>query len=453
MTSIQHLKSGLTQAEFDKLLILDLSDEELHDIPKEVFRCSNLEHLILINNNITKIPKEISKLTKLRLLSLSDNDISYIPRHICKLVNLRNLELDGNLLIDMTNAIGKLTNLISLVLSHNRLSHLPDGLSNLTNLERLYLDNNRLVNVPKIGRLTKLTNLVLSHNKLLYLPDGLLNLANLQRLYLDNNRLVNIPETISKLKSMTHIYLDCNPIEALPDSMGELGLIRLALTQTRITTLPESIERIYGCVIIRDHIFDAVTTRLLFPRTDDNDFDKNVSIYDDYENVHGHQIQIDINSSITNIMKDDNDTYDCMEMLESSLSAETKGLIMLFCEDKSEHIILKISFGKLFGYVWRRITKHTNKNTMLNILDDEIKTANCTCFTGKISRLVNVLCGFYDDIQVNISDNEQISAIITAMKKTYTGNDIEGLKDEIRTELKTRHISDNVIEEWLEYIE
>ena len=37
----------------------------------------------------------------------------------------------------------------------------------------------------------------------------------------------------------------------------------------------------------------------------------------------------------------------------------------------------------------------------------EITDALCKCFTERISRLVNCLNGFDDNIKINISDNEQ----------------------------------------------
>lgn len=46
-----------------------------------------------------------------------------------------------------------------------------------------------------------------------------------------------------------------------------------------------------------------------------------------------------------------------------------------------------------------------------------MKDANCKCFTGRISRLVNCLVGFYDDIKIIISDSEQIGNIISLIGK------------------------------------
>jgi hypothetical protein len=46
----------------------------------------------------------------------------------------------------------------------------------------------------------------------------------------------------------------------------------------------------------------------------------------------------------------------------------------------------------------------------------ETNDAQCKCFTGRISRLVDCLNGFNTNIKINISDNEQIGNIIILIK-------------------------------------
>ncbi len=42
-------------------------------------------------------------------------------------------------------------------------------------------------------------------------------------------------------------------------------------------------------------------------------------------------------------------------------------------------------------------------------------------FTSRMTRLLNFLVGFYDDIELQISDSEQITNIITSLKNNYDG--------------------------------
>lgn len=83
-------------------------------------------------------------------------------------------------------------------------------------------------------------------------------------------------------------------------------------------------------------------------------------------------------------------------------------------------------------------------------------------FTGRLTRLLNVLVGFYrrkapcmfpkgngDDIEIQISDSEQITNIILSLQKKYSGDQ---LRDEFKKELLERQYIETIINEWLEYI-
>ncbi len=72
------------------------------------------------------------------------------------------------------------------------------------------------------------------------------------------------------------------------------------------------------------------------------------------------------------------------------------------------------------------------------------------CFTGRLTRLLNVLVGFYDDIEIQISDSEQITNIITSLQNKISDNN--ELKVAIKKELIERQYNETIINEWLDYI-
>jgi hypothetical protein len=92
-----------------------------------------------------------------------------------------------------------------------------------------------------------------------------------------------------------------------------------------------------------------------------------------------------------------------------------------------------------------------------------MQDAECKCFTGRMSRLVNCLNGFDDRIKIHISDNEQIGNIIAIERNRLALSDsdmgineaelVSLLKTNVALALKERAYSDAVIQEWVEYIE
>ena len=77
----------------------------------------------------------------------------------------------------------------------------------------------------------------------------------------------------------------------------------------------------------------------------------------------------------------------------------------------------------------------------------------CMCYTGRLSRLVNCLHGFYDDVKVNISDAEEISNIILAIINNNKTSTIEEIKKLANKELLERGCDKDTIEPWIENIE
>jgi len=83
----------------------------------------------------------------------------------------------------------------------------------------------------------------------------------------------------------------------------------------------------------------------------------------------------------------------------------------------------------------------------------EMTEANCKCFTGRISRLINVLNGFDEHIEIHIADNEQIGNIISIIRNNL-GEDYEEneFKRLVKEELSMRQYSEETINEWINNI-
>jgi len=90
------------------------------------------------------------------------------------------------------------------------------------------------------------------------------------------------------------------------------------------------------------------------------------------------------------------------------------------------------------------------------VLNIEMADAECKCFTGRISRLVNCLNGFDELVVIKISDNEQIGNVISVVKtKLENANEytIEQHKKEACKSLLDLGVKEDEIDIWMGYIE
>jgi hypothetical protein len=120
-----------------KINILDISNKNLHNLPKELFNLINLEELLASDNKLTGLPEEIKYLKKLSKLDLSENTIFELPDEVSDLLNLLSLNLGYNYdLKELPDNMGNLSSLIELNIVCPRLK-LPRSITNLINLQDL----------------------------------------------------------------------------------------------------------------------------------------------------------------------------------------------------------------------------------------------------------------------------------------------------------------------------
>ena len=151
----------LTKADLEKVKYLDLSSNQLTELPKGLGKLTQLEELRLGKNQLTSL-KGLEKLTQLEQLSLGFNQLTEVPKELEKLTQLKDLNLEGNKLTNL-KGLEKLTQLTLLSLRENQLIDVK-GLENLTQLEELQLDDNQLTDVKGLEKLTQLSIVTLEDN-------------------------------------------------------------------------------------------------------------------------------------------------------------------------------------------------------------------------------------------------------------------------------------------------
>jgi hypothetical protein len=194
-------------AELKNLTTLDLSDNEISEIPDAIAELKNLTTLDLSDNEISEIPDAIAKLKNLTELFLYDNQISEIPDIISELKNLKVLHLGRNQINEISDAIAELKNLTGLYLRGNKISKIPDAISELKNLTTLDLSSNQISEIPvAILELKILKTLDLGNNQISEIPEKIIQLENLERdqygmiegINIKGNPIINPPYEIAK---------------------------------------------------------------------------------------------------------------------------------------------------------------------------------------------------------------------------------------------------------------
>ncbi len=364
-----------------------------------LYKFKNLQKLICRCNKITEI-KGLDNLVNLLQLNLSHNHITEI-KGLDNLVNLQYLNLNDNQITEIKD-LDNLVNLQYLDLSYNQITEIK-GLTHLDNLQTLYVYDNQITEIKGLDKLVNLQTLDLSRNKITEIKE-LTHLDNLQELYLSENYIIELPLNLCNFRHIYEFYYNDNPIEYI------------------LLPVQRWLNR-----------------------------NQNNNIYNDKQNVHNHNIQNSFRNSLTNLLKDkptiNLETVKNEIINNEILTEQTKREILNYCDDITEHSTYLITYSDLLIYVWSRIR---NKHEILKVLNQEISDGLCMCFTGRMTRLLNVLVGFYDDIELQISDSEQITNIIMSLKNKLF--DEKQLKEAVKKELLERQYSEAIINEWLEYI-
>ncbi len=183
MHTLEQLRSG----ELEGIKRLKLS-EELSTFPQEIFTlASSLEILDLSNNRLSTLPKELYKLKKLKIAFFSNNLFSEVPDVFKRCEHLYMLGFKANCIERFDEDILPLS-ISWLILTDNKIKSIPHSIGKLSKLQKCALAGNQIQSVPKeIATCTKLELLRLSANNIETLPQELLHLPRLSWLAFSGN--------------------------------------------------------------------------------------------------------------------------------------------------------------------------------------------------------------------------------------------------------------------------
>ena len=497
----------------NSILMLDCSQNQLLELPELP---PNLQILDCSHNQLISIPDSLPP--TLQKLDCYNNQLSKLPETMPPTLKL--LDCSNNPLLDLPETLPLA--LHTLYCSNNQLHKLPDSLP--LALHTLYCSNNQLIQLPETlppalqeldchtNQLSKLPEtlpptlqtLNCLNNQLQKLPETLpptlqtLNCSNnqlqklpgtfpptLQILYCSYNKLINIPESLpptlhridcshNQLSKLTDSLpptlqrIDCeyNQLLKLPESLPP-NLRYLDCSDNQLTTLPLSLTHTHSNLLQFSNnpieYLPVQITRWLNHRVKTNQ-----QVYQDYQSVHNHSIQLGIMDAVTllTVVKPSVALDQVIEAIVTNptFQSKSKQLLMEYINNSEVHGTFHLTFAELLTAVWSHILTYPLdvQKEIWKVIDTEMQDAECKCFTGRMSRLVNCLNGFDDRIKIQISDNEQIGNIIsierTKLLSSSSSSEAEAelisqLKTNVALALKERAYSDAMIHEWIEYIE
>ena len=332
-------------------------------------------------------------------------------------------------------------------LSNNNISQISANIYAMTRLITLDLSNNNLHTITEeIDSFGQLTDLDLSDNYLAFLPKEICDLQQLTNLNLSNNALIELPDNIGDFISIQTLNLSNNALQELP-----LSIINLHNVDINIMGNDEiDLDFRIAAFLYPNHL-------QLFVLEMDNQNNQN-NVYTNTENVHATSIHTSIKNCITTLLLEPNE-FSKEELFQSIYGSgvytdEIMDEINDNINDETILIAVQATYYNIMSRVWSRIIKCVHPGIYAR-LAEEVRDGMNLCFVGKISRLVNCLSGFYDDIIINISDNESAGSIaqqiIARRRRDFNDEAIswnEETINEIKTTLEERGFSNEVITAW-----
>ncbi|KAL8498754.1 hypothetical protein ACS0TY_021906 [Phlomoides rotata] len=199
---------------FKKLLVFDVSFNEITSLNGLSDASNTLKELYVSKNEVTKI-EEIEHFHELQILELGSNKLR-VMENLQNLTSLQELWLGRNRIriIDLCG----LKCIKKLSLQSNRLTTMT-GLEECVALEELYLSHNGILKMEGLSTLLNLRVLDIASNKLTEIT-GIENLTKLEDLWLNDNQITsldNIAEAVACSRdTLTTIYLERNPCASAP---------------------------------------------------------------------------------------------------------------------------------------------------------------------------------------------------------------------------------------------
>jgi tRNA A-37 threonylcarbamoyl transferase component Bud32 len=179
-----------------------------------------------LSEDLTEFPLEILDLAdSLEILDLSGNQLSELPEELSQLINLRIIFASNNLFTHLPDVLGTLPELEMVGFKTNQIKTVSEQ-SLPAQLRWLILTDNAIeVLPPSLGERPRLQKLALAGNKIRVLPESMENLSNLELVRLSANQLTEFPEFLIKLPKLAWLAFAGNPFCKHPSSLDSVPAV------------------------------------------------------------------------------------------------------------------------------------------------------------------------------------------------------------------------------------
>lgn len=224
---------------------LDLGYNNMSQIEEDFFESEeeilpSLEELYMNNNQFESLPSSFWRnMSNLTLLDLKNNKLKNISKDIGYFLYLNILDLSNNEIESLPDQISQITSAQVINFFGNKLKNIPP-MDNMNYLQYLNIGYNELSEI-NISCLEALEELVICGNNIKKLPDNIPEIwPNLKILSANNMALREIPKSLSELLLLEHLDLSFNKITEIPPQLGDIeGLRTLLLGHNRLENSKE----------------------------------------------------------------------------------------------------------------------------------------------------------------------------------------------------------------------
>lgn len=129
------------------LEILDLSDNQISELPDCISELKNLKIIFFERNNFTEFPVILKELPLLNMIGFKSNQIKTVPENAFPPL-LKWLILTNNQIKKLPKSIGDCLLLQKCTIAGNQIEELPSAMRNCINLELLRISANKLQSIP-----------------------------------------------------------------------------------------------------------------------------------------------------------------------------------------------------------------------------------------------------------------------------------------------------------------